>query len=546
MRKTFFIMALGALVCSCSQPAEQTADYQVVPLPQVIDVAADASPFVLKSSTKIAVANDSLIREAQFLQEYVADLTGHQLKIEPNADKNVIRVEATLDNSNPDAYQISVDKDQIVINGATNAGTFYGIQTLRKAIPEQLIPSNVAFPAGMVAAAPRFGYRGAHLDIARHPMEVDSVKSFIDMIAMHGINKFHWHLTDDQGWRIEIKKYPKLAEIASYRPGTMVGNNWEEFDTIPVSGCLTQEQAKDIVRYAAECHIQVIPEIDLPGHMVAALEAYPELGCTGGPYKAWQKWGISKDLLCAGNDSTYIFLDDILNEICDIFPSQMVHIGGDECPKDRWKECKKCQAKIKELGLKSDKNSSAEEKLQSYVMARAMETLSKRGRRAIGWDEILEGGATGDVVIMSWRGTEGAEIAAKSGHDAILTPVQYCYFDYCQGPDRESEPVSIGGYLPVEKVYNFEPISPEFTPEEAAHILGVQANLWREYIKTLSHSQYMELPRLAALSEVQWLQPEQKNYDQFVDRARRLTKHYDAAGYNYARHIFQPTDSIAQ
>ncbi len=539
-------MALGALVCSCSQPAEQTADYQVVPLPQVIDVAADASPFVLKSSTKIAVANDSLIREAQFLQEYVADLTGHQLKIEPNADKNVIRVEATLDNSNPDAYQISVDKDQIVINGATNAGTFYGIQTLRKAIPEQLIPSNVAFPAGMVAAAPRFGYRGAHLDIARHPMEVDSVKSFIDMIAMHGINKFHWHLTDDQGWRIEIKKYPKLAEIASYRPGTMVGNNWEEFDTIPVSGCLTQEQAKDIVRYAAERHIQVIPEIDLPGHMVAALEAYPELGCTGGPYKAWQKWGISKDLLCAGNDSTYIFLDDILNEICDIFPSQMVHIGGDECPKDRWKECKKCQAKIKELGLKSDKNSSAEEKLQSYVMARAMETLSKRGRRAIGWDEILEGGATGDVVIMSWRGTEGAEIAAKSGHDAILTPVQYCYFDYCQGPDRESEPVSIGGYLPVEKVYNFEPISPEFTPEEAAHILGVQANLWREYIKTLSHSQYMELPRLAALSEVQWLQPEQKNYDQFVDRARRLTKHYDAAGYNYARHIFQPTDSIAR
>lgn len=541
MKKSSFLITLGALVCSCSQPTEQVADYQVVPLPDQIDVATDAAPFVLKSSTKIAVANDSLMREAQFLQEYVANLTGQQLVIDNNASKNVITLQADLDAANPEAYQISVDKNQIVINGTTSTGTFYGIQTLRKSIPEQIIPSNVAFPAGVVAAAPRFAYRGAHLDIARHPMTADSVKVYIDMLALHGINKFHWHLTDDQGWRLEIKKYPKLAEISSYRPGTMIGNDWDAFDTIPVSGYITQEEAKDIVNYAAERHIQVIPEIDLPGHMVAVLEAYPQLGCTGGPYKVWEKWGVSEDLLCAGNDSMYVFLDDVLNEVCDIFPSEYVHIGGDECPKARWEKCPKCQAKIRQLGLKKDKNSSAEEKLQSYVMSRAMETLANRGRRSIGWDELLEGGAPGDVIIMSWRGTDGAEIAAKSGHDAILTPVQYCYFDYCQSPDRDSEPVSIGGYLPVEKVYSFEPISPDFTPEEAAHILGVQANIWREYIKTMSHTQYMALPRMAALAEVQWMQPEAKNYDQFVERAKRLTKQYDANGYNYATHMFAPS-----
>ncbi|MDE6529025.1 MAG: family 20 glycosylhydrolase, partial [Muribaculaceae bacterium] len=355
---------------------------------------------------------------------------------------------------------------------------------------------------------------------------------------------FHWHLSDDQGWRIEIGKYPLLTEVGSVRKGTCIGHDFESSDSIPYGGFYTQDEAREIVRYAADRHITVIPEIDLPGHMLAALTAYPELGCTGGPYDLWQRWGVSEELLCAGNDSTYTFIAGVLNEIMDVFPSEYVHVGGDECPKERWEACARCQSAIKRLGLKSDAHSSAEEKLQSHVMAFAGDVLARRGRKMLGWDEMLDGGLPDGAAVMSWRGVEGGIAAARAGHDAVMTPVSHCYFDYYQAADRTGEPEAIGGYIPLEKVYSFEPVPDVFTAEEGARIKGVQANLWTEYIPTMGQVFYMELPRLAALSEVQWRDAGKRDFADFSRRLPQLMKQYDAWGYDYARHLFDVQASL--
>ena len=366
-----------------------------------------------------------------------------------------------------------------------------------------------------------------------------------DLVALHNINVFHWHISDDQGWRIEIKSRPELTEKGAYRSGTVIKKEWGTSDSIPYGGYYTQQEAREIVEYAAERYITVIPEIDMPGHMLAALTAYPELGCTGGPYEVWTRWGVADDVLCVGKDETFDFLEDVFTEIMDIFPSKYIHIGGDECPKVRWESCPVCQAKIKELGLKDDAEHTAEEKLQSYAVERIERFINSKGRSIIGWDEILEGGLAPNATVMSWTGTEGGRLAAHMGHDVIMVPASYFYLNFHQSDDVEHEPFGIGGYVPIEKTYSFDPIPDDLKgTEKAKHIIGVQANLWTEYIKTTEHAEYMLLPRLAAVSEVQWSAPENRDFDDFSVRLRNLVPLYDLYGCNYALRIYDVRDRI--
>lgn len=534
-------LAVAGLFASC-QSATKEASYQIIPMPQEI-VTAQGNPFILKSGVKILYpeGNEKMQRNAQFLADYLKTATGKDFAIEAGTEgKNAIILALGAEAENPESYQLKVAGDGITITGPTEAGVFYGIQSLRKSIPAA-VNVDIALPAVEIKDAPRFAYRGAHFDVGRHFFTVDEVKTYIDMLALHNMNRLHWHLTEDQGWRLEIKKYPKLTEVGSIRKETVIGRNSGKYDGKPYGGFYTQEQAKDIVAYAAERYITVVPEIDLPGHMQAALTAYPELGCTGGPYEVWTQWGVSDNVLCAGKDKTLEFIDDVLTEVMEIFPSQYIHVGGDECPKSKWEKCPNCQARIRALGLKSDKAHTKEERLQSFVINHAEKFLNDHGRRIIGWDEILEGGLAPNATVMSWRGEAGGIEAAKQKHDVIMTPNTYLYFDYYQTKDVDDEPLGIGGYVPIDKVYNYEPMPASLTPEEKQYIKGVQANLWTEYIPTFSHAQYMVLPRWAALSEVQWSNPEKKDYANFLARLPQLIKWYDAEGYNYAKHVFNVT-----
>lgn len=549
-----FLSLIVALLLVSSSCTEKTgkADYQIIPLPQNVEYGAEnTGTFLLSNSTKIAYpeGDSAQLRNAKFLAEYVKDMTGRNIEIitDNGETNNVIILKADIDpaltgSASAEGYLLTVDAEKVVINGVSEAGTFYGIQTLRKSLPVN--KGNVELPSVTIKDFPRFAYRGAHLDVCRHFFPLDSVKRFIDMIALHNINNLHWHISEDQGWRIEIKKYPLLTEIGSKREGTCIGKDFNSCDSIPYGGYFTQEEAKEIVKYAAERHINVIPEIDLPGHMQGALAAYPHLGCTGGPYKVWTRWGISEDVLCAGNDSVLIFLGDVLDEITEIFPSEYIHIGGDECPKVRWKECPKCQAKIKQLGLKGDKEHSAEQYLQSYIMKWAEKHLADKGRKIIGWDEILEGEIGPNATVHSWRGASAGANAAKMGHDAIMSPSEYLYFDFYQTEDKDSEYIQIGGYTPVSKVYGFEPVAEGLTPEQAKHIIGVQPNMWTEYIHHFWQIEYQELPRLAAASEVQWTMPEKKDYSNFVKRLSRYFDIYNLYNYHYAKHVFEVASTV--
>lgn len=509
------------------------ADYRVVPLPQSVTLSSDvSSQFVLGSDTKVT-APKTLRQEGDFLRSYLAAL--------PKAGvKGEIELKTGLKSDSPEAYRIKVMPKKIIVEGGAAAGVFYGLQTLRKSLPVD-ISKPVEMPIGEIYDAPRFNYRGAHLDVVRHFFDVNEVKTFIDMLALHNINKFHWHLTDDQGWRVEIKKYPRLIEVGSKRPGTLIGRYGAgtEIDSIPVEGFYTQDQIRDIIDYAAERHIEIIPEIDLPSHMMAALASYPELGCTGGPYEVLCTWAGYKDVLCPGKDKTMQFIGDVLTEVMDLFPSKFIHIGGDECPKDRWKECPDCQACIAELGIVATDEASAETQLQGYVTRYAADVAARHGKSVIGWDEILEcDDIPQDAVVMSWRGVDGAVKGTARNHRVIQTPNDYLYFDYYQSDNMDKEPLAIGGYVPVERVYSFEPFSDGMSDAQKALVMGPQANLWTEYVPTFAHLQYMELPRMAALAEVQWTQPEQKNYHDFKCRMPRLIANYEREGYNYAHHIF--------
>lgn len=440
-------------------------------------------------------------------------------------------------------YCLDVTKKSVKVQASSAAGFRYAIQTIGQMLPAAYYGKVAAkgerwvLPCVSIKDKPRFAYRGMHLDVARHFFSVDEVKKYLDVMAAYKLNRFHWHLTEDQGWRIEIKKYPKLTEIGAYRDSTMVGKDYHKFDGQRYGGFYTQEQIKEVVAYAANLGITVIPEIDLPGHMVAALASYPELGCTGGPYSVRTTWGIAEEVLCPGKEVTFEFIEGVLEEVMTLFPSEYIHIGGDECPKKAWAICPDCQKRIKALGLKSDGKHTAEQYLQNYVTARVQKFVNEHGRKIIGWDEILEGDLAEGATVMSWRGAQGGIEAAKLGFDVIMTPNQNLYFDYYQSDSVKLEPLAIGGRLPIEKVYAFEPY--DGIPEAAqSHVLGVQANLWTEYIATPEYLEYMLLPRMAALSEVQWRQPEAKDFDAFKSSLPHAFEIYDAMGLNYSKSAF--------
>lgn len=544
MRKLNHALLAGTLALACAScTAEKEANYQVIPLPQEVSLTQE-NPFKLNENVLIAYPeNNALLqRNAEFLSEYIQQATNYAPKTKAIAAgeqvKNAIVLGLDPSIANKEGYVLTTTPEGINLNGQTENGVFYGIQTLRKSIPAEAKEATILIPAGEIKDEPRFSYRGMHLDVGRHFFPKEFMKKYIDLLALHNMNTFHWHLTDDQGWRIEIKKYPKLTEIGSQRSRTVIGRNTQEYDNTPYGGFFTQEEAKEIVKYAQERYITVIPEVDLPGHMLAALAAYPEMGCTGGPYEVCPRWGIFEDVLCIGNDQTMQFLEDVMSEIIEIFPSKYVHIGGDEAPRTRWEKCPKCQARIKTEGLKADKNHTAEDRLQSYCMTRIEEFLNSKGRQIIGWDEILEGDVAPNATVMSWRGMEGGIKAAQLGHDVIMTPTSFCYFDYYQTADTKDEPLGIGGYVPIEKVYSLEPVPAVLTEEQSKHILGAQANLWTEYIHSSEHVEYMVLPRMAALAEVQWTQPEKKDFKDFTKRLARLMKFYQRDGFNYAKHVF--------
>lgn len=525
---------------ACSEKRTLNSDYEIIPKPLDVNCKGDAS-FLLKDGVAVIYPenNQKMQDNAEFLVDYVEKQTG--VKLTSHAGMPVdgaICLTLDLNDDNAEAYKLIVNDKRVCISGASEAGVFYGVQTLRKSLPVAQ-DINVNLSAVEIYDKPRFAYRGAMLDVARHFYTVDEVKTFIDMLALHNINRFHWHLTDDQGWRIEIKKYPKLMSVASERKETVVGRWYSGiYDGKPYGGYYTQDELRDVIDYAAKRHITIIPEVDLPGHMQAALTAYPELGCTGGPYEVRTIWGVSQDVLCVGNDFTLQFVKDVLSEVADIFPSEYIHIGGDECPKVRWEKCPKCQERIKSLGLKSDAKHTKEQRLQSYMIQEAAKYLKEKGKRIIGWTEILEGGLVPDATLMSWIGESGGIEAAHQHHDVIMTPNTYLYFDYYQSKKVEDEPLAIGGYLPIEKTYNYEPMPKELTEEEQQYIKGVQANLWTEYIPVFSQVQYMVLPRLGAAAEVQWTDPSKKDYKDFLRRVPHLVAVYDCYGWNYATHVY--------
>lgn len=538
MKNILFSFAAIALT-ACSQ-VEVPACYEVVPQPQVITLT-EAAPFKLNRRCVIAYQNDTaglMSRNAEFLAEYINQSTGHTptlKQLEGTEQGGSHAITLTLDASMPndEGYRLTTDAQGVRLCARTPRGIFYGIQTLRKSMPASAQGATILLPSGQVEDQPRFAYRGMHLDVCRHFFPLSFVKKYIDLLALHNMNTLHWHLTDDQGWRLEIKKYPRLTEVGSQRSRTVIGRNSGEYDETPHGGFYTQEEAREIVRYAQERHITVIPEVEMPGHALAALAAYPEFGCTGGPYEVCPLWGVFDDVFCIGNDQAMQFLEDVLAEVIDIFPSRYIHIGGDEAPRTRWQHCPQCQARIRAEKLKADAKHSAEDRLQSYCMTRIERFLNERGRQIIGWDEILEGDVAPNATVMSWRGSAGGIQAAQMGHDVIMTPNDYCYFDYYQTKERDNEPLAIGGYVPLEKVYSLEPTA-QLTAEQARHIVGAQANLWTEYIATPEHVEYMVLPRMAALCEVQWSAPEKKSYDDFRNRLTRLVDIYQRDSLNYS------------
>ena len=450
-----------------------------------------------------------------------------------SSGKNQIELVIKKDKTIGDVgYKLSINNNGAKIIASNGAGLFYGIQSFL----QLLGPAGNESPLIEIIDYPRFSYRGLHLDAGRHMFPPEFVKKYIDLMSRHKFNRFHWHLTEDQGWRIEIKKYPRLTEVGSIRKETPIGKQTTrtraqaKYDGKPYGGFYTQAEIKEIVAYAAERYVTVIPEIEMPGHSSAALASYPNLGCTGGPYEVASSWGVFKDIYCAGKEETFTFLQDVLDEVTQLFPGKYVHIGGDEAPKDRWKACPNCQKRIASLGLKDEHD------LQRYFIQRIEKYLNSKGRQIIGWDEILEGGLAPNATVMSWRGEEGGIAAAQQNHDVIMTPEKWTYLDYAQDTAK-SEPLSIGNYLPVSKVYGYEPVPSGLTVEQGKHVLGAQGNLWSEYITTPEHAEYMAYPRATALSEVVWSPREKRNYADFLARMKTHVLRLQLWKVNYAKHL---------
>ena len=537
MRKYSFIFAAVLALAACRQVQPQA--FSVIPMPAEVSVSEGAysvagKAFFLDPRLDNA-SQDAIWRFKDALEA----ATGRACPLGKGEIQFLVNPELA-----PEQYTVQVSKDGVVVEASALNGFVYACETLKQMLPAAIYGGKKAkahwvLPYVSIQDQPRFAYRGMHLDVSRHFWSVDEVKRYLDVMTVYKLNRLHWHLTDDQGWRAEIKAYPKLMEVSAWRNGTVIKKDWGSNDGIRYGGFYTQEEMKEVVAYAAARGITVIPEVDLPGHMVAALAAYPELGCTGGPYEVWTRWGVAKDILCAGNDAVFTFLEDVFTELMDIFPSEYIHIGGDECfggdaepnRPDPWDVCPKCAARMKALGIK--KGPQAKHYLQNYVTGRVQAFLNAHGRKIIGWDEILQGDLAKGATVMSWRGVQGGIEAASRGFDAVMTPNGYCYFDFYQTQERDKEPFGIGGDLSLEKVYSYEPFE-GLAPEAEGHILGVQANLWTEYITTPEHLEYMLLPRMCALSEVQWCAADKKDYARFNASLDHTFEMLDAMGVNYS------------
>lgn len=559
-----FLLLLGLyFLASCQEERTISISNKVLDsiIPQPRSVDPMNGSFALDATKRIR-AEPGLLNESEYLLELTKELTSHNYKLTDDPAAEIILM-LEPDMVSEEAYRLSITSKKIILAGKTPKAVFYAIQTFRQILAAQVSAGQNSekflLPAVTIDDAPKFNYRGMHLDVSRHFFSVEFIKKYIDILALHKMNRFHWHLTEDQGWRIEIKRYPRLSAIAAWRKGTIEGHYpGTGNDNKKYGGYYTQEQIKEIIDYASKQHITVIPEIELPGHSSAAIAAYPFLSCfpseptevphdlmsdaskraqSSGQNKIVQEsWGIYKDVYCAGKETTFEFLENVLDEVIALFPSEYIHIGGDECPKQNWERCPNCQKRIKQEGLKD------EHELQSYFISRIEGYVNKQGKKIIGWDEILEGGLAPNATVMSWRGNKGGIEAAKAQHEVIMTPNSHCYFDHYQSEDKENEPLAIGGYLPVKKVYSFNPIPEELDSTNHEYIIGGQANLWTEYISTEEHAEYMLLPRLTALSEALWSTNENRDWEKFKFKLNQFRQNYDALEVNYAKHLFSENE----
>ncbi|GHT03531.1 hypothetical protein FACS189440_12580 [Bacteroidia bacterium] len=544
--KTLKILFFAALlVVQAGTLFGQKNEYNIIPKPQELKPAA--GQFTFNEQTRLFLdkgVDTEVINAFAILAEHLQTAAGLPLPVATANQSNAIVCKINQQLPKSESYQLQIDKNKITIEASAPAGFFYAAQTIRQLLPAAIESatkqSNVQWsvPCCKIEDTPRYDYRGMHLDVSRHFSSKEEVMHYIDQLAFLKLNTFHWHLTDDQGWRIEIKKYPKLTTVGGFRNRTMRGRyadtprRWN--DSI-VGGFYTQEEVKEVLAYAKKRYINVLPEIELPGHAMAALAGYPQYSCSGGPIEVEGLWGVFNDVYCS-REETFTFLEDILDEVAALFPSPYIHIGGDECPKVRWERCYACQTRMKEEGLKD------EHELQAYFVGRIAKHLETKGKKIIGWDEILEGGLLEkdqSAAVMSWRGTEGGIAAARLGHDVVMTPTGYLYLDYFQSKAKD-EPIAIGNFVPITKVYSFNPTPAELTLEQAKHIKGVQANVWTEYMTNPKHREYMIFPRVLALSEIAWLDNNKKDYADFEHRLTALLKHYDVMGINYSKAYLTP------
>ncbi|MDR3093170.1 MAG: family 20 glycosylhydrolase [Bacteroidales bacterium] len=508
--KMLFVLSLFAVTLWGQNPVS------LIPEPEKMELLA--GQFALSASVKLHAKGEEAVKNAGLFNRFLQSRYGLSLK--NGSGDNSIRF-ITDTKMQAEAYQLIIEGGKITLRG-NGAGLFYGVQTLQQLITGE---QTLTLPNLKIEDSPRFAYRGLMLDVGRYFFSVDYLKHFLDMMAHYKLNVFHWHLTEDGGWRIEIKKYPQLTQKAAWRSSTQYGNKGEQ-DYVPHGGYYTQEQVKDLITYATERHILIIPEIEMPGHSMAAQSVFPELTCSGEPIAIPLTWGVKEDILCAGNDEVFVFLENVLSEVIDLFPSKYIHVGGDEAPRKHWQQCPKCQARIRAEGLKD------EHALQNYFMRRIEKFVNSKGKQIIGWDwdGMFEGELSVDAVVMNWRGEEVSIAAAQRGNHVIMTPYKYLYLDYFQSESRQNEPISIGGFLPLSTVYNYEPCTPKLTLQEQKYILGVQANIWMEYIHSESKVDYMTYPRALAAAETGWSPKEKKNYPYFLERLPARLAAMDKAG----------------
>lgn len=536
---TGILLAVFFLLACVDREKTETMVTQVNIIPRPVSVKTGPGKFYLSEKTEIIVGSGEQNSAAVFLKDFL-NLQGVPASINSKnkPDKSFIFKKIDEQELGKEGYRLKINKKEVTIEANGDAGFFYGVQSLFQLFRD----SSHYLPLVEITDYPRFSYRGLHLDVCRHMFPVSFIKKYIDLMSHYKFNTFHWHLTEDQGWRIEIKKYHKLQEIAAFRKETLIGHasaSPEKFDGVPYGGFYSQEEIKEIIDYATRRNVNIIPEIELPGHSLAALTAYPHLGCTGGPYETATTWGVFDDVYCAGKETTFEFLEGVLDEVIELFPGKYIHIGGDECPKIRWKNCPFCQQRLQNEKIKD------EHELQSYFIHRIEKYINSKGKSIIGWDEILEGGIAPNATIMSWRGEEGGILAAKQKHDVIMTPMDWCYLDHYQA-NPEAEPLAIGGMTTVHEIYDYEPVPNALSQEEAKYIIGAQCNLWTEYILTPEHVEYMIYPRAIAMSEVLWSEKKAGKYEDFVSRMNHHRSLMTKWNINYANHMFSFSDSLSQ